>query len=197
MAIYVDRSWDTFKLLAVDPGIHFMGISVHELDSRTGKYINIDVETLALDRAFSYFGTCSETVTITDKNLMKIRDRIMDLVVDYDVNFLAYESPFYNPTRPGAYGSLCGVVSVLRSAALDANPNILIDCMSPQNIKKGMGAGGTKGKEIMFEKVLGTQELMNVLNADQDDLSEHCIDSIAIGYNARNTILAPMEGWKL
>lgn len=184
-------------MLAIDPGKHYLGISIHELESRTGRYRNIDIATLAVDRSFSPYGLSDEVVSITDRCLSKIRSRVIDIVYEYDISYFAYESPFYNPLMPGAYGSLCEVVSVLRTAVLDANPNILIDSMSPQNIKKGMGAGGTKGKEIMLQKVLGTKEMMDVLSRDPSDLTEHCIDSMAIGYHARNSILAPMEGWNV
>lgn len=197
MPLYVEPEWRTFRLLAIDPGKHNIGISIHELDTRTGEYVKITIESMDVDRTLARFGASDEVVSVSDRCLRKIRDRIYDLVIDYDISFVAYESPFYNPTRPAAYGSLCEVVACIRQAVIDANPNVYIDCMSPQNIKKGMGAGGTKGKEIMFEKVLGTKEMMDALDCDISELTEHCIDSMAIGYNARNTIIAPMEGWKL
>lgn len=195
MGLYIDPRWDTFNVLAIDPGKHYLGASIHELETRTGDYRRIDVETIFVDKYFNPRALDDEYVSVTDRCLMKIRHHVMWMVEEYNIDFFAYEAPFYNPARPAAYGSLCEVVSCIRQAALDVRPNILIDSMSPQNIKKGMGAGGTKGKEIMFEKVLATKELVDVLHRDIEDLTEHCIDSLAIGYNARNTILAPMEGW--
>lgn len=197
MGLYVDKRWETFRMLCVDPGKHHIGISVHELYTRTGEYKRIDIETLRVASHFQSWTTDNEFNSITDQCLLKIRRHIQDVAEDYDVSFFAYESPFYNPRMPGAYGSLCEVVACCRQAVLDYSPYIYIDCMSPQNVKKGMGAGGTKGKEIMHQKVTGNEELMSVLEYDVSDLTEHCIDSIAVGYNARNTLLAPMEGWDL
>lgn len=197
MGLYIEPQWETFHLLAMDPGKRFAGLSIHELETRTGKYRNIYIETMEVDRCFNPVGLSDEVVSLTDRAIMKIRRNIMDIVDDYNICFFAYEEPFYNPRMPFAYGSLKEVAGCIRQAVLDANPNVYIASMSPQNIKKGMGAGGTKGKDIMFEKVLGTKEMMDVLHAHPDDLTEHCVDSLAIGYNARNTILAPMEGWKL
>lgn len=195
MGLYIDPRYRSFNMLAIDPGKHHLGASIHTLDVRTGDYLNIKVHSINVDRHGCRFELDDEYTSITDRCIDKVSRHVTDLILDYDVCFLAYESPFYNPSRPAAYGSLCEIVSCIRLAAIRARSNILIDCMSPQNIKKGMGAGGTKGKEIMFEKVLGTSELMDVLEDDRDSLTEHCIDSIAIGYNARNTILSPMEGW--
>lgn len=195
--LYIDKRWETFRLLAIDPGKHHLGISIHELETRSGRYVSIDIESMVVDRTYGRRGLSDEVVSVSDRCLTKIRDRVYDLVQDYDISFFVYESPFYNPRMPGAYGSLCEVVACLRQAVIDSNPDVYIDSMSPQNIKKGMGAGGTKGKEIMFEKVLATKEMIDVLNYDPRDLTEHCIDSLAIGYNARNKILAPMENWTL
>lgn len=197
MGLYLENRDLTFRLLAADPGKHYLGLSVHELCSRTGEYRRIDIETIDVDRTYNRYPLNDECVSVTDNCLMKLRRHVRRVVDYYDVSFFAYEAPFYNPRRPGAYGALCEVVSCLRQAVLDENPNVYIECMSPQNIKKGMGAGGTKGKEIMFEKVLATKELMDALEFPVGDLTEHCIDSLAIGYHARNSILAPQEGWKL
>ncbi len=197
MGLFIEDRWRTFRLLAIDPGKHFLGCSIHEIETRTGKYERIDIETIHVDRTFNPVGLDDEVVSVSDRCLMKIRHHVQNLVADAGIDFLAYESPFYNSTRPGAYGSLCEVVSCVRQAAIDGNPTIHIDCMSPQNIKKGMGAGGTKGKEIMFEKVLANEELMAALRYPVESLTEHCIDSMAIGYQARNSILAPMEGWTI
>lgn len=197
MGLHIGDHYRTFRMLAIDPGKHFLGASIHEIDARTGRYIQLGIETLKVDKAFNPKGLSEEAASVTDRCLMKIRHHVFDLVDLHRVDFLAYESPFYNPRMPGAYGSLCEVVACIRQAALDANHSILIESMAPQHVKKGMGAGGTKGKEIMFEKVLATKELIDALMDPLEDLTEHCIDSMAIGYHARNTVLAEMEGWKL
>lgn len=197
MGLYIEPRWETFNLLAMDPGKRFVGLSVHELETRTGKYRNIFIETLNVERTFNPVGLSDDVVCLSDRALMKIRHNVMDLVDEYEIAFFAFEEPFYNPRRPFAYGSLKEVTACVRQSVLEANPNVYIESMSPQNIKKGMGAGGTKGKDIMFEKVLANEEMMKVLRAHPDDLTEHCIDSMAIGYNARNSILAPQEGWDL
>lgn len=197
MGLFVDDRWKTFNMLAIDPGKNHLGTSIHELDSRTGEYRSIEIETIHLHRVFRRRSTDEDYTSVTDACLTKIQDHIEDLVDHYNIAFFAYESPFHNKFRPGAYGPLCEVVSACRMAVIHANPFVFIDSMSPQNIKKGVGAGGTKGKEIMHEKVTANKELMGVLKCPIEDLTEHCIDSIAIGYNARKTILAPMEGWRL
>ena len=197
MGLYVDDRWRTFKMLCVDPGKHFLGMSIHELNTRTGAYENIYVETIRTGSMFRACSTDEEFNSLTDRCLLKIRKGVQEAAEEHEIAFFAYESPFYNPMMPAAYGALCEVVAVCRQAVLDYSPYIHIDCMSPQNIKKGMGAGGTKGKEIMHEKVTGNRELMDALRYPVEGLTEHCIDSIAVGYNARKTILAPMEGWKL
>lgn len=184
-------------MLAIDPGLHLLGASVHILNSRTGLYEKVYIESINVDRTFRRSLTDDNYRSEKESCLLKIYDHVYDVCKHYDITFLAHEEPFNNPNRPGAYGPLRDACATIRRAAIDACPSVLIDSMSPQNIKKGVGAGGTKGKEIMREKVLAVPELMNVLERHPDDLTEDCIDSLAIGYNARNTLLAPMEGWRI
>lgn len=197
MGLYDSDRYQRINMLAIDPGLHLLGASIHVLNSRTGAYEKVYIESINVDRTFRRTLTDISYRNEQDSCLLKIYDHIFDLVKYYDIGFLAHEEPFNNPMRPGAYGPLKSVVATARRAAIDACPTILIDAMSPQNIKKGVGAGGTKGKEIMREKVLAIPELMDVLERHPDDLTEDCIDSLAIGYNARNTLLAPMEGWRI
>lgn len=197
MSLYIDDRWKTFKMLCIDPGKHYLGASIHEIDTRTGAYHSIEVVTLKVDKTYMGSRRNTETTSITDQCLSKIDRHIYTICKEYDVSVLAYESPFYNRLMPGAYGSLCEVVGVVRQAALDYYGGMFVCSMSPQNVKKGMGAGGSKGKEIMLEKVSDNRELMRALVNPIEDLTEHCIDSLAVGLNARNTILAPMEGWKI
>lgn len=197
MGLYDSDRYQRVNLLAIDPGLHLLGVSVHVLNSRSGAYEKVYIESINVDRTFRRRLTDDSYRSEQDSCLLKIYDHIYDVCRHYDISFLAHEEPFNNPMRPGAYGPLKSTTATVRHAAMAACPSILIDAMSPQNIKKGVGAGGTKGKEIMREKVLAIPELMNVLECHPDDLTEDCIDSLAIGYNARNTLLAPMEGWRI
>lgn len=196
MGLYDSDRYRRINMLAVDPGLHYLGLSIHTLNSRTGDYERVNIETINVDRTFRRTLTDSSYRSEQDSCLLKIYDHIYDVCRHYDVTFLAYEEPFNNPMRPGAYGPLRDVTATARRAAINACPSVLIDSMRPQAVKKGVGAGGTKGKEIMREKVLVIPELMDVLECHPDDLTEDCVDSLAIGYTARNILLAPMEGWR-
>lgn len=197
MGLYIPERWKTINLLAIDPGKHYIGISILELDARTGYCERIDIETIDVDRTFRDFDYDNEYLSNSDLCLTKIRRQIRSVLRRYDISYLGYESPFYNPRMPDAYGSLCEVVALIRHTVIDHDPYIRISCLSPQSVKKGMGAAGVKGKEIMLEKLKQNEELMTALVEPVDELTEHCVDSIAVGYAIRNTHLAPMEGWRI
>lgn len=196
MAVFnFDKYYGTFNMLNIDPGFNNLGVSIFEVDTRSGRINKIIIESIVTDKAPSFSGYSEEYVPERLYKLRKIYDNVRELCSYYRPAILAHETPFYNPRMPAAFGSLVEVLTAVKNAVLDDNSNIYIEGISPQSVKKGVGAAGKKGKDIMFEHVLAIPELRDVLDSPIESLTEHCIDSMAVGWTVLNSILVPQEGW--
>lgn len=193
--LYIPEHYKTFTFMAVDPGVNNLGVAIFEIATRTGEILNISIESIVTDKLYGHYGMDREFVCDRDIKLWKIGDCIERLCDIYNICAFVNESPFYNKLMPAAYGSLNEVVYACRKAVRCYNPYTYIDSISPQGVKKGVGAAGQKGKEIMKDKVFAIRELMDSLDYHPLDLSEHDIDAMAVGYTYRNTVLKAQEGW--
>lgn len=193
--LYIPEHYKTFSLMAVDPGVNNLGIAMFEIETRTGRILEIQIQSIVTDKLFSYYGMDRDFVSDRDIKLWKIGDCIERLCEIYQPSAFVNESPFYNRLMPAAYGSLNEVVYACRKAVRCYSPFVYIDSISPQGVKKGVQAAGIKGKDVIKERVFNIKELMDALDYDPLDLSEHDIDAMAVGYTYRNTILKSQEGW--
>lgn len=196
MAVFnFDEYYSTFNMICVDPGFNNLGVSIFKIETRTGRILDIQIETIVTDKAPSYSGFSDEYVPERLFKLRKIYDNFKTLCRHYNPAILAHETPFYNPRMPAAFGSLVEVLDAVKNATLNWNSNIYIEGLSPQSVKKGVGAAGKKGKDVMMDAVLSIPEIKDVIDFPLDELTEHCIDSMAVGWTVRNSILVPQEGW--
>lgn len=179
----------------IDPGLGMIGVSIFDVRTRTGIIENIEIETFSSEGIRDHRGIDPLHTGERYLKLKKIYNRINDLCHHYRPAIVFHESPFYNRFRPNAYEVLVEALLEIRSAIFDYNRDTYIERIAPQAVKKGIGAGGTKGKEIIMEKVFEIPALMDVLNYPKEELTEHCIDSMAIGYTGLRTILGPQENW--
>lgn len=180
----------------IDPGFNNLGVSVWDVDTRTGRINWIEIETMVIDKSPSRSGLDYEFTGERRYKLRKIYDNWLELCKEYRIDIVAHETPFYNPRMPAAFSSLVEVLAEVKNATLEYGPTIHIEGMSPQSVKKGVGAAGQKGKDIMTQKVLAIPQIANNIQMPLDELTEHCIDSCAVGWTMLNTILLPMEGWR-
>lgn len=183
--------------MCVDPGLSNIGVSIFEVQSRTGIIENIEIESFATDKIYPSHGLDQDFTLERHIRLRKIRDQFYEIAREYRPSYFIHESPFYNPRRPNAYAALVEALIQMREGVLDASRYTYIEPISPQAVKKGVGAGGSKGKEIMMERVFQIHEVMDVLNFDRDELTEHCIDSLAVGWTGIRTVISRQEGWIL
>lgn len=90
-----------------------------------------------------------------------------------------------NRLQPSAYGPLVAVMTLIQDALISYAPGVPFMVIQPQQGKKGVGVAGIKGKGVMREAVKGIPVLIEALkrgNCLLDELDEHAIDSIAVGY---------------
>lgn len=167
-------------LLSLDPGINFTGISV--IDISEGFNV-IETHYVKNNRAF----TPEEKIIEKSQGpravkLLAIINKFKSLLERFKFDMIIIEAPFYNALTPQAYGSLLEVIFGLKYTLLV--PLDLKYCLiEPTVVKKLFTSHGQAKKEMMkqfLESKLLSGEI--VMDKSVDLLTEHEIDSIAIGY---------------
>lgn len=167
-------------IIAVDPGINFCSVMVLEADK---KFQVIESHLIDNSRAFTPEYKELEKIhgTRTTK-VLKIIDKIKELIDKYQITELAVEAPFYSSLTPMAYGSLLEVVLGIRYL-LVMPLQLDMKLIEPTAVKRTFTGKGNASKvtmrEFLVAKIQSCEILMDI---DPQTLSEHEVDGIAVGY---------------
>lgn len=168
-------------ILSIDPGINNCGLSVLNLESDF-----VVSETCLVKNARKF--TDEEKVVETKfgnrtVKVMAIINKIKDILTRYpSIDRLIIEAPFYNALTPMAYGSLLEVIFSIKY--LIVIPNSLdMKLIEPLLVKKLFSGQHLAKKEVMKQFLIKKRDEGEIkFTGEIDSLSEHEIDSIAIGY---------------
>lgn len=182
MSIVTPDTFQRYRILSIDPGLNNTGCSIYEIEHSQSGILNIQSFTLQNDKLKNNIPLDLEFYPERMVKLYKLKQALTEVIMHYQPALVVCESPFYNRFRPMAYGALLEVLSIIQSSLLSFNINIPFYTVEPLLIKKTVGAGMMKGKLDVKEAVRRIPSIMNVLQNSLDDLDEHAIDSIAVGY---------------
>lgn len=168
------------KLIGIDPGTLFTGVSVFEVSDATTITLlfadTLDGKHLAKgykDIDYLYGNKCAR--------IYAMGKHLDHLSTIYGVDAIVSEAAFYNPRRPGAYAPLVEVISLFRSIAIDRRlPFTTID---PSTIKRSVGVKGNSGDKSLMLTAITKLNINNSTDINYLALSEHAVDAIAIGYS--------------
>lgn len=166
---------DTINILAIDPGSN-IGVSIYTVTVPDLTIVNI--ETYFIDLA--YFDKKDPDVNRLRNKLISLESCITELMNVYQPHVLAIEDTFVNFRFPKSAVFLAQYIATVELTVSRMNPFIAIFKYAPKFIKSGVGAGGNADKDVMMDKVSSITEITNFINTRA--LSEHEIDSLAIGY---------------
>lgn len=168
-------------ILTIDPGLNNCGLSV--CSHQTNKLIVHHTELVTNERRFSKEEKVLEkSIGIRTIKVLHILNKIKDILTEYKIDEVVYESPFYNPRMPTAYASLLEVIHAIKYNIIIPS-NTPLKSIEPLLIKKLFTTKSQASKELMKEfliKKLNNNEI--VLPTDITCLSEHEIDSVAVAY---------------
>lgn len=168
-------------ILSIDPGINNCGLSVLDLETQFEVKENVLIKNA---RKF----TDEEKVVETrfgnrTVKVMAIINKITEILVKYpSIDALIIEAPFYNALTPMAYGSLLEVIFSIKY--LIVIPNQLgMKLVEPLLVKKLFSGQHMAKKEVMKQFLIRKRDDGEIkISGDVEALSEHEIDSVAIGY---------------
>ena len=175
-----DESKKKGYLLSLDPGIAFTGISIN--DTSEGFRV-VETHIVKNNRAF----TPEEKVIEKSQGpravkLLAIINKFKSLLERFNIEMIIIEAPFYNALTPQAYGSLLEVVFGLKYSVL-VPMDLKYRLIEPTLVKKLFTSHGMAKKEMMKQFLISkiaTGEIK--MDKPVESLTEHEIDSIAIGY---------------
>ena len=175
-----DESKKKGYMLSLDPGIAFTGISIN--DTSEGFRV-VETHIVKNNRTF----TPEEKVIEKSQGpravkLLAIINKFKSLLEDFNIEMIVIEAPFYNALTPQAYGSLLEVVFGLKYSVL-VPMDLKYRLIEPTLVKKLFTSHGMAKKEMMKQFLISkiaTGEIK--MDKPVESLTEHEIDSIAVGY---------------
>ena len=186
MSLEIPEHYKQYVILGIDPGMK-TGVGALTIDYATNTLLKTEAYTIKVDRLYDRSGVEEDVHGERKVNLINLQHAVTHYLEQYHPSEVAIEAPFYNRLMPMAYGSLMEVVTMVISSVTAFDTNIRITMYPPMSVKKLIGAKAVardteKGKILVKMAISRIPEIMNTLQHDLDELSEHAIDGVAIAY---------------
>jgi Holliday junction resolvasome RuvABC endonuclease subunit len=168
-------------LIGIDPGSESLGVSILTF--------NPALEIVRIEAA-TYRGSklpiSEDTELVHGARHARIRahyQNLVPLLLHYQPIGIVCESPFFQATRPQAYGALTEVLTMVRSAVHTYRPNLEVALIDPPTVKRSVGAKGNAGKEDVRLAILAIADEMHYHGPiPLERLDEHSLDATAVVY---------------
>jgi len=162
-------------IISIDPGNN-LGISIFKIGLPYYNILEITNKQYILDN-------------LVDKDLGKdkllykllaLQNIITGLVNMYNPHAIIAEAAFLNIRFPKAVMQLSSYIATIELTAISINKYIKLFRYPPKLVKRLIGAGGNAKKDDMTIAIDKIPDIANLV--DTSVLTEHEIDSLAIGY---------------
>lgn len=173
-------------ILAIDPGVNFLGLSLIKKVDRDDTFSIEVVHTALINNTLKQTDeekSLSARYGSRAPKIIKIISEIKNYYEQYKFTDIVIEGPFFNAIRPQAYGSLVEVINSIKFS-IAINYCIKFHVLEPLLVKK-IFSNNHMAKKVDMKSALmqRVNEGLIVLDKDVNTLSEHEIDSIAIGFS--------------
>ena len=168
--------------MSIDPGSN-IGISIYTISvdyTDTNMVFNIEsIETnvIVLENYIPEYNIANNKLL---SKLHILKDVLENLLIEHDPSVVAVEEAFANMRFPLAVIQLSQYLGIILQTVSSFNPFLKVFKYAPKLIKKYVGSGGNANKDDMLSTVSKISEI--VKHVDITKLTEHEIDSLAIGY---------------
>lgn len=174
---------EPFRLIAFDPGSTSLGCCLLKKD--------LDKETIEVDTVY--------TVTLRDTHLnykalkdyhsskvirlLILRDTVAEFINEHKPHAVIVEGNYLGRFA-ASFAALVECVAIIRSVLYDYNKFLPLYLVDPTTVKKDIGMVRIKGtdKEDVRKALMALEDIdWGIINPDE--LDEHSIDSVAVGYH--------------
>jgi Holliday junction resolvasome RuvABC endonuclease subunit len=167
--------------LSIDPGTNYLGVSRYVLKWPTTQIEAVYATTYRVDHLeHDYVDETSYTERFG--KIAKLQKVFDDLLKQFDPIVVISEAPFYNRLRPSAFAPLVELIQTLRWTNFLHNPYVGFHTVEPIVVKKSLGANYLADKLQMRQALADHQVLNPLMKNCVDQLDEHAIDAIAVGW---------------
>jgi len=182
-------------IIAIDPGSMSLGLCAIELDVLTRQIKSVQAKTIKVDKLF--FSDDFDDTVLGNRlaRINRLKGVLTSVMNSVKPIAVICESPFFSHLRPSAFGVLMEVLNGVRQAVCDYNPWMKLDLIDPPTVKKSVGASGAAKKEQVKEKVLQNTDLKFMPHSLAENLDEHSIDAVCIGYCFYKNVLLKAQSW--
>lgn len=169
-------------VLAIDPGNN-MGLSVCRIDFNARTITVLFTHTLVIDKVIRYDSHDVQLSATKEARRARYLEPILTQILEqWNVDAVIYESA-YSSKSLIAYEALKFYGEVIRHCAQSYYWDILLQTVAPSKVKKVLGVKGNSGdKDLMTQAVFNHPAIKFADNVDINAMTEHAIDSVAIGY---------------
>ena len=165
----------TFKILAIDPSSHFVGISILTIEVESMRIKNIETGLINLRSSSQVSEVHSKLIS----RMLTLERLIEPIVKENKPLILAYERGFADSKKPGAFEPLVMSVTTVVTVLKKILPSSVIVPFSPGAVKNAMGQKGNCKKDAMKAACLVDVRINEFVDAKA--VSEHEIDATAVG----------------
>ena len=175
-------SFQSFEFIAIDPGLNNTGVAVFNIQVKPFKIISIKAETLKADRLVDDSGLDDEDFAERIHKRYKLGHALEAFLNQYNPCIVVSESPFFDRRKPSSFAVLTEVITTLFDTVVNYNPLIRFSLVEPLLVKHTLGVAGQKGKDVVREAMEKETIILEALLDPLENLDEHSIDAIGVGY---------------
>ena len=176
----IDRN-RCFRLLSIDPGSFFTGISISEIDEDKKQMVVIDSHTLDLDRVLRFqYPDLYLNQPDRVRRVRALYESVLHYLNTWRPVAVCCEAPYFR-RRPLPYAVLIECVTTIRAAVFEYDPDLVLTLVDPATVKKNLGVKGNSNDKDLVKKALPKQADLKVI-PNIKTMSEHACDSVGVGY---------------
>lgn len=186
--LVMPKSTESFRIAGFDPGAN-LGLSLIENPLDGNNPVVKVAETAKLNPAEFGYKEIAELHGNRTARLMILYDRITAFLREHRPHAVIVEGNYLGRFA-NAFGSLVECVTTIRNAVYAYDPFMPVHLVDPTTVKTNIGMKRIKGtdKEDVRRALASVKEL-EWDGVDIDELDEHAVDSVAIGYYYSSQLL--------
>jgi Holliday junction resolvasome RuvABC endonuclease subunit len=186
--LVMPESKEPFRIAGFDPGAN-LGLSLIENHLDGSKPIVKIAETAKLNPAEFCYKDMAELHGNRVARLMILYDRVTEFLRTHKPHGVIIEGNYLGRFA-NAFSSLVECVFVIRNAVYAYDPFLPLQMVDPTTVKTNIGMKKIRGTDKEdVRKALASVKDLEWDGVDINDLDEHAVDSVAIGYYYTSQLL--------
>lgn len=180
MSALADIQESVYRIIAVDPGTNSLGVAVLDIDIQTHVVTVRHATTIDILKQSQNY---PQLIAVHGERVSKLHSvevSLYKLFKAWKPDEIVSEAP-YMGRFPQAYAALIECIGSIRRAVMEYNRALPLPSIDPATVKKTVGVSGKSGDKDAMRGAIQRQSDL-VFNVLVDDLDEHSIDAIAVGY---------------